>query len=181
MCNSWKALGAGLRTSPKPPTARSPRIKHADSVQRTIMRHITQKMTASLLAAILAAVACFGHALHEVAHFHFRGTTSPCPQRVGQACCPTEAQYVGGSEVGLAKGCSHSPTSTKQTSFAAASSPHHDRSRCAICRFLALPQFAETPQNLLSNESAVYGRVAVPHTSPFLRRVSLVTIRGPPV
>jgi hypothetical protein len=145
------------------------------------MRHIAQKMIALLLAMILAVVACFGDALHEVAHVHVRGAPLACSNLVERACCPSEPQHSGRSAACHAKDGSHALTSTQQTTQSGEStSSHHDRNRCFICRFLALPQLAETPQDLLPSEAAVYGRVAVTHTSPFLRHVSLVTIRGPP-
>jgi hypothetical protein len=132
------------------------------------MHFSARKITAATLAALLAALACFEHALHDVSHSHS-----------GNGCC--RSGKLKACSTGQC--CSHGSHShgAMDTSSEGEPPTKHDPENCAVCRFLALPQLFEPPQELCSAAQLVWGHIAEPPRSLATRIVRFAPIRGPPL
>ena len=134
---------------------------------RPTMHFSARKTIATTLAALLAVLACAEHALHDVSHVH-----------VGESRCQS-----GKPEAVLTRSCCSHDHGCRETTSSPESDapPEHDSENCAVCRFLALPQLFEPPQELLSATEFVSDHIAESPLSPTVRIVTLVPIRGPPL
>lgn len=135
--------------------------------QRPTMRFTARTFIAANLAAMLAALACFEHVLHELSHR--RAALAACLPELGESC--------------VADGCcSHQHHDSADSPGTKPEWPsEHDPDNCVVCRFLALPQLCEAPQELLSAERLVAEVVGLPQPAFASRLVALVPIRGPPL
>jgi len=139
---------------------------------RSSMHFTARKFTAATLAALLSALASFEQGLHHLSHRHkpLAGCLSSRPETCqADGCCSHGQSTARPRQTG--------PLQTRDESQPRG---QHDSENCAICRFLALPQFFEPPLELKSAAELVCEHIVEIPLSRTERIVTLVPIRGPP-
>jgi hypothetical protein len=151
---------------------------------RSAMRVIFHKTIATTLAGLLAALSCGESSLHAIVHGHAPATAA-CRSHstssghehfhstANSSCTPDSGCPAsrGGHEIRLAGSQSGSHQLRPLT---------HDPETCVVCRFLALRQLADPPQDPVVADTTEWGRVAgAPSALPH-RTATFALIRGPP-
>lgn len=167
---------------------------------RCFMFYRLRHLVFPLLAVQILHAAC-GDAIHgffAVAHHMHCGTVgcdlpADCPLSLGNTC-PDDSSHHGGrrpccdSHCGVARRTSDgrdvrrcsSPRPAQHRPRFDGNSSTHDRSACAICRFLGMGWRSELPEPLGVGDALCVSLVMHPMGQPFQSDCKDFLIRGPP-